>query len=214
MLRSDISALAGAQGLGLAGAGGDCGRIRHALERDQLDLRIAAGAQDFQHVHHLAIGHRAIGAQKDEAILARVGHRIERTNQIDPLDRGFPDRHREIRLDADIGRLVRLLLRGRGRRRQIDRKIDGRQRCRHHEDDQQNQDDVDERRDVDVMRFREIAVVVEFGICDRSAHRLLRRAGMRAAGRTDVGAIEIARQQPARGARRPADQFEVAFGHA
>ena len=29
-----------------------------------------------------------------------------------------------------------------------------------------------------------------------------------------MGAVEIARQQPRRGARRPADQFEVALGHA
>ena len=53
-------------------------------------------------------------------------------------------------LDADIGRLVRLLLWRRGRGRQIDRQVDGRQRRRHHEDDQQNQDDVDEGRDVDL----------------------------------------------------------------
>ena len=35
---------------------------------------------------------------------------------------------------------------------------------------------------------------------------------MRAAA--DMGAIEIARQQPPRGARRAADQFEIAFGDA
>ncbi len=64
--------------------------LRNAFQRDQLDLRIAAGAQDFQHVHQLAIGHGAIGAQEDKAILARVCHRIERANQIDPFDRVSP----------------------------------------------------------------------------------------------------------------------------
>ena len=68
----------------------------------------------------------AIGAQEDVALLAGIGHRIERAHQIDALDHVFPDRNREIGLDADIGRLVRLLLRGRGRGRQIDRQVDSR----------------------------------------------------------------------------------------
>src|SRR3954451_2738946 len=40
---------------------------------------------------------------------------------------------------------------------------------------------------------------------------LLRRARMRAG--TDMGAVEIARQQPASRARRAAHPFEIGFGH-
>ena len=189
-------------------------RIWNTFERDQLDLRIAAGAQDFEDVHQFAIGHGAVGAQEDVTFLAAVGHRVERAHQIDPLDQVFADRNREIRLDADIGRLVRLLLRGCGRGRQIDRQVHGRQRRSDHEDDQEDQNDVDERRDIDLVQFRKIAVVIEVGVCDRCAHRLLRcrRSGMLAAA--DMGTIEIARQQPSRGARGTADQFHVALGDA
>ena len=48
----------------------------------------------------------------------------------------------------------------RGRDRQVDRDVDRRQRRRHHEDDQQHQHHVDERGDVDLVRFGEIVVAV------------------------------------------------------
>ena len=37
---------------------------QHALERHERDAVIAAEAQPFQHVHQLAVGHRAVGAQR------------------------------------------------------------------------------------------------------------------------------------------------------
>src|SRR5436309_4327369 len=42
---------------------------------------------------------------------------------------------------------------------------------------------------------------------------LLRRARMRATGRTDMGAVEVARQQPRGGAGSAAHQLEIGFGH-
>src|SRR5450631_4441743 len=62
----------------------------------------------------------------------------------------------------------------------------------------------------DANAERRHSLEVSFGMRDQ----LLRRARRRAAGRTHMGAVEIARQQSPGGARRPADQFEVAFGHA
>ena len=43
--------------------------FRNAFQRHQLDLRLAAGAQDLEHVHQFAIGHARVGAQEDAAIL-------------------------------------------------------------------------------------------------------------------------------------------------
>src|ERR1700744_1102712 len=62
---------------GAFGCGRCCSRIRYSLQRDQLDLGVAARTQDFQHVHQFAIGPRAIGAEENKTILARVRHRVE-----------------------------------------------------------------------------------------------------------------------------------------
>ena len=70
------------------------------------------------------------------------------------------DRQRAVGLDGEEHRLVGALLLLRGRGRQIDRHVHGRERRRDHEDDQQHQDHVDERRDVDLVGFREIVAVV------------------------------------------------------
>ena len=53
-----------------AASGWAARRFGHAFERNQLDLRIAPCPQNLQHVHQLAIGHRAIGAQEDALVLA------------------------------------------------------------------------------------------------------------------------------------------------
>ena len=45
-------------------------------------------------------------------------------------------------------------LRSRVGNRKVDRDVDGRQRRRDHEDDQKHEDDIDEGRDVDLMRSR------------------------------------------------------------
>ena len=124
-------------------------------------LVIAADAQTLQHVHQFAIGHargRRAGRCGDPC--PRPAWRPRRADEIDALDRRLADGDGEIGLDGDVGRLVRLLLRDRGRRRQIDRKIHGRQRRRHHEDDQKHEHHVDERRHIDVVRLVEIVVIV------------------------------------------------------
>ena len=159
------------------------GAIRHAFERDQRNVAVAAGAQTFEHVHQLAIRDAAVGAQEDAAVLAFARHRVERAHQIDALDRRFADGDREIGFDGDVGRLVGLLLRHRRGGRQIDRQIDGRQRRSDHEDDEQHQHDVDEGRDVDVMRLAEfVAIVIE--IAENSRHRPTPPPALTAGGAT------------------------------
>ncbi len=65
------------------------------------------------------------------------------------------DCQRQIAAHRQEDRLVRTRLRIRRRRREIDRNIHGRKRSRDHEDDEQDQHHVDERRDVDLMNLGE-----------------------------------------------------------
>ena len=118
------------------------------------------------------------------------------------------DRDREVGLDGDVGRLVRLLLRRRGRGRQIDRQVDGRERRRDHEDDQQHQHDVDERRHVDLVRLAEFVVVIVAVAEIDTRHRL---TPPRATACRPLRAVEIARQQAADRAGGAADEFEIAL---
>jgi hypothetical protein len=62
-------------------AGADRGGVRHALERDQRQVAVAARAQAFEDVHQLAVRHAAIGAQENAPIRAFAWHRVERTHQ-------------------------------------------------------------------------------------------------------------------------------------
>ena len=99
--------------------------------------------------------------RKNPAVLALVSHLVERMHEVDPFDRGFADRDREVGLDGDVGRFVGPLLRRGARGRQVDGKVHGRKRRRDHEDDQEDEHDVDERRDVDVVHFAEFVVIVQ-----------------------------------------------------
>src|SRR5258706_5207298 len=140
-----------------------CRRWRRGcgLTCDQRNLRVASGTQNLQHVHQLAIRHTAVREQENAAIVVGLTGCIERTDKIEPFDRGLADRNRQIGLYRYVERLIRLLLRARSRRRQINRQVDSRQWRRHHEDDQQNQHDVDEWRDVDLVGFWKFVVVID-----------------------------------------------------
>src|ERR1700728_461786 len=162
------------------------GVVRHALERHEGDFGVPADAQALQHVHQLTVGHAAVGAQEDAAILALSRDGVQRAYQIDASDLSLADGDGEIGFDRHIGRLVRLLLRDRRRGRQVDRQIDGRERRRDHEDDEKNEHDVDEGRDVDVVRLVEIVVVLDVADCSR--HRSLRRVR----GQPAAAVVEVA----------------------
>ena len=59
-------------------------------------------------------------------------------------------------------------------------------------------------------RLGEIGVIVEIGLGNRGSHGLLRGKCIR----FDMGAIQVARQQPPCHARRTAHQLEIGFRHA
>jgi hypothetical protein len=129
------------------------------LQSDQRDLQVACVAEEVHHVHQFAISNRAVGAQKDAllAIVTRVP--IENPLQRFARRRIVSDCEREVALDGQeygrVGSWLRLRV-GHG---QFDRHIDGGERRRHHENNEQHQDDVDERGDVDIRDFGDIAVL-------------------------------------------------------
>ena len=131
------------------------------LQSDQRDLEIAGRAQRVHHLHDVAIGHRAIGAQED-ALVACCRRAPSRASTPAPSRGTGSSPSASVRSALTVRKTG---LSGRccgcdGRGRQIDRHVDGRKRRRDHEDDQQHQDHVDERRDVDLVGFREIVAVV------------------------------------------------------
>ena len=136
-------------------------RAAGGLQPDQRDLQVAGAAQQ---VHHAPSARR-----KRTRLSARRKMRwslsppVAASSAGAKPDRAPPriaERQRMVGLDRQEERLVRTRLRLRGRGRQVDRDIHRRQRRRDHEDDQQHQHHVDERRDVDLVRFVQIVVAV------------------------------------------------------
>src|SRR5215471_10823730 len=144
-----------------------------AFQCNERDLGVAAEAEYFEHVHHVAVRYGAIRSQKYAAILVRI-FVVECSHQVDPFYRRFTDCNRKIGLDRYVSWLVGLCMRDRAGGWKVNREIDGRERRRDHEDNEQNQHDIDKRRDVDFVGFAENVFVVD--ICEGNAHELLRRA--------------------------------------
>src|ERR1700674_3012639 len=106
--------------------------------------------------HHGAVIHFAIPAHIDALVrsAASLGDRFELCNEIFDLDLGILQKNLALAVDGDHQRLAILVERlglGLG---QIDRHADREQRSRDHEDDQEHQHHVDERRDVDLAHDR------------------------------------------------------------
>ena len=69
------------------------------LKRDKRNFEVAADAQDFEHIHHFAVGHGAVGAQKNAPILAVVrGMSSSARDQVLPFHRRLADAPGEIAL--------------------------------------------------------------------------------------------------------------------
>jgi hypothetical protein len=108
----------------------------YPFEGHQCDLEVPAGAQKLKYIHQLAIRHGAVGTKEDAAVLSQINHSVERADEVDTFNGGLVDCNRKIGRDGHVDRLVRLLRGHRCRGRQVDRKIDRRQRRRNHEDDE------------------------------------------------------------------------------
>jgi len=119
----------------------------------QRHLQVTRLAQEVHHLHHFAVRHRLVRAQENARVLLALGRRIKRGGQELASDGSLAEREGEIGLDREIERLLRPRLRLRRGGRQVDR--NGRKRRRHHENDEQHQHDVDERRYVDLVHFVE-----------------------------------------------------------
>src|SRR5947208_15851969 len=130
--------------------------LASAVEADQRDLEIAGVAQQVHHLHQVAIADGLVGAQIDALVLFPVRGAVERGGQRVARDDVLAHRDRQIRFHGHEHRLVRARLWLDGARREIDAEIDGCERGGDHEDDQEHQHHVDERRDVDLMRLDKI----------------------------------------------------------
>ena len=114
--------------------------------------------QGIHNFHHRLVVHGFIRTEEDRGVFLTFGQRIQRRNHVLVSNGVIAEEHGFIRLHRQIDRFFRTRLRLAGGRRQIDLHVNGRQRRRHHKDDQQHQHDVDKRRHVDVVHF---AVIIE-----------------------------------------------------
>src|SRR5262245_40953552 len=145
-----------------------------------LDLRhkrdpMEAGRREPAHdAHHGAVIDLAIPAHVDALVhpAASPGDRFELGNQIFDLDLGILQEHLPLAVDRYGQRLAVLVDRLGLGLRQVDRHADREQGRRYHEDDQQHEHHVDERRDVDLAHHRTAAMPsAAGGRCLRAAVR-------------------------------------------
>jgi hypothetical protein len=103
------------------------------------------------------------GAHEHPLVGLLLVHGLELGPELGEVELGFAEEHFALGVDRDDQRLVlapNLLSAGLG---QVDRHADLQQRCRHHEDDQQHEHDVDQRGHVDVGD-RRVAPVPELAV--------------------------------------------------
>ena len=133
-------------------------------------FRYPASREEVHHAHQFAVSNGAVSAQTDALLATMAGVLIEDSLQHFAVRSIVADLERQVALDGKEHGLARSRLRlsiGHG---QFDRHVDGGERCRHHEYDEQHQDHVDEWGDVDIRDFGDIAVLRIF---EGDRHKLL-----------------------------------------
>jgi hypothetical protein len=111
----------------------------------------AAGSQLVHRLHHGAVLDILVGLDDDDALFLAFEHFFDATPQVAGLNLDGVDEEPLVGRDGDDRLVLRLRLLGRvdgPRQRHCDALLQ--QGGHDHHDDQQNQHDVDERRDVDV----------------------------------------------------------------
>ena len=107
-------------------------------------FRYPASREEVHHAHQFAVSNGAVSAQTDALLAIMAGVLIEDSLQHFAVRSIVADLERQVALDGKEHGLARSRLRlsiGHG---QFDRHVDGGERCRHHEYDEQHQDHVDE----------------------------------------------------------------------
>ncbi len=131
-------------------------RRRRGLFGQQRDLGEAALGDRAHHLHDPAVGEILVAAHEDAPLRVVLGDRLQLVDEIGDIDRLVLQEDRAVGLDRDGQRLAVAVQRLGVGLRQIDRHAGGHQRRGDHEDDQQHQHHVDQRRDVD-LRQRPVA---------------------------------------------------------
>ena len=71
-----------------------------SFEADQRHFQISGTAQQNHHLHHFAIGHALVGAQKQTLLAIHLRCRIKRRGELSRGDQIVAKRQRQIRLDG------------------------------------------------------------------------------------------------------------------
>jgi hypothetical protein len=122
------------------------GPDHYVFETDETYFQKVNRAQE---IHRFAVCHVYDGVQEDALILIAAGSLVDGRGETSPRQDVVAPRDVEVGLEADAERLVRTRLLRRAQCRQVYRHIDSKKRRDNH-DDQENEDHVVERRDVDI----------------------------------------------------------------
>src|SRR5215831_20201637 len=117
---------------------------------DERDPAKARGADRSHHPHHDAVVHSSVAAHENALVVSILCDSSELRRDLIDLELGVLQEDASLWIDRNRQRLLGTFELLRFGFRKLDRHTDGKQRRRHHEEDQENKHDVDHRRHIDL----------------------------------------------------------------